>query len=36
MTDCFSLAKKFIGVAGLEPTNMGVKVPCLTNLAIPH
>ena len=26
----------FVGVAGLEPANMGVKVPCLTNLAIPQ
>ena len=24
------------GVAGLEPTNDGVKVRCLTDLAIPH
>ena len=24
------------GVAGLEPTNDGVKVRCLTGLAIPH
>lgn len=26
----------FVGVAGLEPANVGVKVPCLTNLAIPQ
>ena len=27
---------KMAGVAGLEPTNDGVKVRCLTDLAIPH
>ena len=26
---------KMVGAAGLEPTHTGVKVPCLTNLAMP-
>lgn len=29
-------AATLAGAAGLEPTNAGVKVPCLTNLATPQ
>ena len=28
-------AQKMAGVAGLEPTHVGFRIPCLTNLAIP-